>query len=94
MFALWSGTRLIGYFLTCSRMTVVGTPYWMAPEMLRGESYDEKVDVFSYGIVLCEVCGEEGGGVDEGGWGSGQGRVGEWMRKEEVFYVGWEGMRI
>ena len=37
------------------RMTVVGTPYWMAPEMLRGEEYDEKVDVFSYGIVLCEV---------------------------------------
>ena len=36
-------------------MTVVGTPYWMAPEMLRGESYDEKVDVFSCGIVLCEV---------------------------------------
>ncbi len=38
-----------------SRMTVVGTPYWMAPEMLRGEEYDEKVDVFSFGIVLCEV---------------------------------------
>lgn len=42
-----------------------------------------------------EVCGEEwmreGGGVDKGGWGSGRGRVGEWMRKEEVFYVGWEG---
>lgn len=37
------------------RMTVVGTPYWMAPEMLRGEVYDEKVDVFSFGIVLCEV---------------------------------------
>ena len=27
----------------------------MAPEMLRGDGYDEKVDVFSYGIVLCEV---------------------------------------
>ncbi len=39
------------------RMTVVGTPYWMAPEMLRGEEYDEKVDIFSYGIVLCEVKG-------------------------------------
>lgn len=37
------------------RMTVVGTPYWMAPEMLRGEGYDEKVDIFSYGIVVCEV---------------------------------------
>lgn len=36
-------------------MTVVGTPYWMAPEMLRGEEYDEKVDIFSFGIVLCEV---------------------------------------
>ena len=38
-----------------TRMTVVGTPYWMAPEMLRGEEYDQKVDVFSFGIVLCEV---------------------------------------
>jgi LIM domain kinase 1 len=36
------------------RMTVVGSPYWMAPEMLKGDEYDEKVDVFSYGIVLCE----------------------------------------
>ena len=44
------------YFIyLVSRMTVVGTPYWMAPEMLRGESYDEKVDIFSYGIVVCEV---------------------------------------
>ncbi|XP_067117587.1 dual specificity testis-specific protein kinase 1 [Osmerus mordax] len=36
-------------------LAVVGSPYWMAPEMLRGELYNEKVDVFSYGIVLCEV---------------------------------------
>ena len=41
------------------RMTVVGTPYWMAPEMLRGEVYNEKVDIFSFGIVLCEVGGEK-----------------------------------
>jgi LIM domain kinase 1 len=39
------------------RMTVVGTPYWMAPEMLNGQCYDEKVDVFSYGIVSCEMIG-------------------------------------
>ncbi|NXX99659.1 LIMK1 kinase, partial [Centropus bengalensis] len=37
------------------RYTVVGNPYWMAPEMINGRSYDEKVDVFSFGIVLCEA---------------------------------------
>ncbi|NXN11336.1 TESK1 kinase, partial [Indicator maculatus] len=36
-------------------LAVVGSPYWMAPEVLRGEFYDEKVDVFAYGIVLCET---------------------------------------
>ncbi|XP_039612892.1 LIM domain kinase 1a isoform X2 [Polypterus senegalus] len=39
------------------RYTVVGNPYWMAPEMIHGQSYDEKVDVFSFGIVLCEIIG-------------------------------------
>lgn len=37
------------------RYTVVGNPYWMAPEMMKGLKYDEKVDVFSFGIMLCEV---------------------------------------
>uniref|UniRef100_A0A4W4HJK7 LIM domain kinase 2 n=1 Tax=Electrophorus electricus TaxID=8005 RepID=A0A4W4HJK7_ELEEL len=40
------------------RYTVVGNPYWMAPEMLNGKRYDEKVDVFSFGIVLCEIIGQ------------------------------------
>ncbi|XP_043208197.1 LIM domain kinase 1-like isoform X1 [Amphibalanus amphitrite] len=39
------------------RYTVVGNPYWMAPEMMRGQKYDEKVDIFSFGIVLCEIIG-------------------------------------
>lgn len=38
------------------RYTVVGNPYWMAPEMMKGKEYDEKVDLFSFGIILCEVC--------------------------------------
>uniref|UniRef100_H2ZLH2 non-specific serine/threonine protein kinase n=1 Tax=Ciona savignyi TaxID=51511 RepID=H2ZLH2_CIOSA len=39
------------------RYTVVGTPYWMAPEILYYNSYDERVDVFSFSIVLCEIIG-------------------------------------
>ncbi|XP_064157359.1 LIM domain kinase 1-like [Anguilla rostrata] len=39
------------------RYTVVGNPYWMAPEMIHGRSYDERVDIFSFGIMLCEIIG-------------------------------------
>ncbi|KAE8907269.1 hypothetical protein PF005_g8846 [Phytophthora fragariae] len=33
----------------------VGTSLWMAPEMMTGEKYDEKTDMFSFGVVLSEV---------------------------------------
>lgn len=39
------------------RYTVVGNPYWMAPEMMTGQKYDEKVDIFSFGIMMCEIIG-------------------------------------
>eukprot|EP00794_Sanderia_malayensis_P014100 gene14100-15573_t len=39
------------------RLTVVGSPFWMAPEMMKGKGYDAKVDIFSFGIVLCEIIG-------------------------------------
>ncbi|XP_068611734.1 dual specificity testis-specific protein kinase 2 [Brachionichthys hirsutus] len=39
------------------RLAIVGSPYWMAPEVLRSEAYNEKVDVFAYGIILCEIIG-------------------------------------
>lgn len=37
------------------RYTVVGNPWFMAPEMIKGHKYDEKVDVYSFGIITCEV---------------------------------------
>jgi len=37
-------------------MTVVGTAFFMAPEVYRGERYDKACDVFSYGMCLVELC--------------------------------------
>ena len=36
-----------------------GTYHWMAPEVLGGNSYNEKVDIYSYAIVMYEVLCRE-----------------------------------
>ena len=36
--------------------TQCGTPIYMAPEILRGEKYNNKVDIWSLGTIIYELC--------------------------------------
>ena len=49
----WTRTKAI------NMTSKIGTFQWMAPEVIDGQIYTEKADVFSYGIILWEIAARE-----------------------------------
>lgn len=48
-------TRTLANYMTSK----IGTYQWMAPEVISGQVYTEKADVFSFGIILWEIASRE-----------------------------------
>eukprot|EP01080_Neovahlkampfia_damariscottae_P001619 gene1619-12744_t len=55
--------KLADFGFCCSdaqkHRSVVGTPYWMAPEVIKGDEYDTKIDIWSVGIMIIEFADRE-----------------------------------
>lgn len=53
----------VGDFGTCRILpenkyfanTCIGTPYYLSPEIIGGDKYNVKVDIYSLGCILCEL---------------------------------------
>ena len=49
-------TGMFGLMPLLFAMTVVGTPYYMAPESCQSEPYTSKSDIWALGVILYELC--------------------------------------
>lgn len=48
-----------------NRNTIVGTPSWMAPEIVKGETYGCSIDIWSFGILVIELAEGEPPYIDD-----------------------------
>jgi len=65
LFTLFIG-KLMLYYLFAYRLdkqlSIVGSPYWMAPECIAGNKYNEKVSILTIKLlILCNVFLHGGG---------------------------------
>ncbi len=37
------------------RLSTVGSPYWLAPECFKNQWYNHRCDIYSFGVVCCEL---------------------------------------
>jgi cGMP-dependent protein kinase len=53
-------------FVSGRTYTIIGTPHYMAPEVLTGRGYNTSIDLWSVGVMLYEfICGVCPFGDDE-----------------------------
>ncbi|KAG6953395.1 hypothetical protein JG688_00012842 [Phytophthora aleatoria] len=49
------GISRMRYAIETHMTAGVGTSFWIAPEILIGQDYDERADIYSFGVLLSEI---------------------------------------
>ncbi|KAE9421384.1 hypothetical protein Angca_007306, partial [Angiostrongylus cantonensis] len=70
--SVWGRAVVADFGLSCrfprrgEKLPQVGTTYFMSPECLKEEYYDEKSDVFSFGVIVCQLIARIDADPDSG----------------------------